>query len=135
MIMDPHQDVWSRYSGGSGAPYWTFIAAGMDPKRFSVTEAALVHNTFPNPTEFPKMIWSTNYDRLAVATMFILFFAGKHFAPKAIINGQNIQDVCSLRENQENMLTLNSSCSRISCVRWPMSPGVYMKQETSRVIL
>lgn len=93
VIMDPHQDVWSRFSGGSGAPYWTFLAAGMNPKHFKNTQAALVHNTYDKPEDFPRMIWSTNYDRLAAATMFILFFAGHCFAPKAILNGQNIQDV------------------------------------------
>lgn len=99
VLMDPHQDVWSRYSGGSGAPFWTYIAAGMDPSKFRVTESAVVHNTAPNPEDFPKMIWSTNYDRMATATMFILFFAGRHFAHKAIINGKNIQDVCFLMHN------------------------------------
>lgn len=93
VIMDPHQDVWSRFSGGSGAPYWTYIAAGMNPKHFKETEAAIVHNTADDPTAFPRMIWSTNYDRLAAATMFIMFFAGRHYTPKAILDGQNIQDV------------------------------------------
>ena len=90
--MDPHQDVWSRFSGGSGAPMWTLYAAGLNPRTFAATEAAIVHNTYPDPAKFPKMIWSTNYTRLAAQVMFTLFFAGKDFAPKAIINGKNIQD-------------------------------------------
>ncbi|ORY84505.1 glycoside hydrolase superfamily [Protomyces lactucae-debilis] len=92
VLMDPHQDVWSRFSGGSGAPLWTLIAAGMNPLNFEVTEAALVHNTSKVPEAFPKMIWATNYQRLAAETMFTLFFAGRHFAPNAILDDQNIQD-------------------------------------------
>ncbi|KAI1264385.1 putative glycosyl hydrolase [Xylariaceae sp. FL1019] len=92
IFMDPHQDVWSRYCGGSGAPMWTIYACGLNPQSFAATEAAIVHNTYPEPDKFPKMIWSTNYYRLAAATMFTLFFAGRDFAPKCIINGMNIQD-------------------------------------------
>ncbi|RKF64518.1 putative glycosyl hydrolase [Erysiphe neolycopersici] len=92
IFMDPHQDVWSRFSGGSGAPMWTLYACGFNPKRFAETEAALVHNIYPNPPNFPKMIWSTNYTRLACQTIFTLFFAGRDFAPKCIIDGKNIQD-------------------------------------------
>ncbi|KAH8880335.1 glycoside hydrolase [Thozetella sp. PMI_491] len=92
VFMDPHQDVWSRFSGGSGAPMWTLYACGLNPQSFAATEAAIVHNTYPEPDKFPKMIWSTNYYRLAAATMFTLFFAGKDFAPRCILDGINIQD-------------------------------------------
>ncbi|KAI1339880.1 glycoside hydrolase family 5 protein [Xylariaceae sp. FL0016] len=92
IFMDPHQDVWSRYCGGSGAPMWTVYACGLNPQSFAATEAAIVHNTYPEPEKFPKMIWSTNYYRLAAATIFTFFFAGRDFAPKCIINGMNIQD-------------------------------------------
>ncbi|KAF3918393.1 hypothetical protein ABW20_dc0103943 [Dactylellina cionopaga] len=92
VFLDPHQDVWSRFSGGSGAPMWTLYAVGLNPQSFDITEAALVHNTYPNPAEFPKMIWATNYTRMVCQVMFTVFFAGRDFAPKAIINGQNIQD-------------------------------------------
>jgi hypothetical protein len=92
VFMDPHQDVWSRFSGGSGAPMWTLYAMGLNPQTFDTTEAALVHNTYPEPAEFPKMIWSTNYQRMANQVAWTLFFAGRDFAPKAIIDGVNIQD-------------------------------------------
>lgn len=92
IFMDPHQDVWSRFTGGSGAPMWTLYAIGLDPKKLLATQAALVHNTWPSPAEFPKMIWATNYTRLACQVIFTCFFGGKDFAPKAIIDGKNIQD-------------------------------------------
>lgn len=71
---------------------WTLYAAGLNPKSFKNTEAALVQNTYDDPSQFPKMIWSTNYARLVCQTMFTLFWAGRDFAPKAIIDGMNIQD-------------------------------------------
>ncbi|KAI4276813.1 MAG: hypothetical protein L6R38_005572 [Xanthoria sp. 2 TBL-2021] len=92
VFMDPHQDVWSRFTGGSGAPMWTIYACGLNPRAFPATEAAWVHNTYPNPADYPKMIWATNYTRLACQVIFTMFFAGKAFVPKAIIDGKNIQD-------------------------------------------
>lgn len=71
---------------------WTLYAAGLDPCNFQVTQAALVQNTWPDPAKFPKMLWSSNYTRLACQTIWTLFWAGKDFAPKAIIDGVNIQD-------------------------------------------
>lgn len=71
---------------------WTLYLAGLNPQSFAATEAAIVQNTYPEPEKFPKMIWSTNYNRLAAATMFTLFFAGKEYAPKCIVDGVNIQD-------------------------------------------
>ncbi len=71
---------------------WTLYACGLNPQSFSSTEAAIVQNTYGNVDDFPKMIWSTNYYRLAAATMFTLFFGGRDFAPKCIIDGMNIQD-------------------------------------------
>jgi len=71
---------------------WTLYACGLDPTCFDVTEAALVQNVYPEPENYPKMIWATNYTRLVCQVIFTLFFAGKEFAPKAIIDGINIQD-------------------------------------------
>jgi hypothetical protein len=37
------------------------------------------------------MIWPTNYDKLAAATMFTLFFGGDDFAPHVLIEGEPAQ--------------------------------------------
>ncbi|EGV63981.1 hypothetical protein PSN45_003937 [Yamadazyma tenuis] len=96
VFIDVHQDVWSRFSGGSGAPMWTLYAAGLQPKRFSQTEAAILHNEprfhpDDDTDTFPKMIWPTNYRRLASLVMFTMFFSGKNYFPQFKINGQNVQ--------------------------------------------
>ncbi|KAF3988494.1 hypothetical protein FT663_03952 [Candidozyma haemuli var. vulneris] len=96
VFMECHQDVWSRYSGGSGAPLWTFYAAGLNPANFHATEAAILQNhpRFDRAHDqecYPKMLWTTNYKRLASLTMFTLFFAGQTYFPHLKINGVNIQ--------------------------------------------
>jgi hypothetical protein len=90
LFIDPHQDVWSRLSGGDGAPGWTFEAIGMDPTRFAQTGAAVVHQVHGDP--FPRMIWPTNNTKLAAATMFTLFFGGNDFAPQTRVDGVPVQD-------------------------------------------
>lgn len=90
IFIDPHQDVWSRFTGGDGAPGWTLELAGFDIKKINPSGAAIVHNVHGDP--YPRMIWSTNYQKLAAATMFTLFFGGKDFAPNFHIAGVQIQD-------------------------------------------
>lgn len=90
VVIDFHQDVWSRFSGGDGAPGWTLEVAGLEMRHFAATGAAIVHATHGDP--FPRMIWPTNATKLAAATMFTLFFGGRLFAPQCIVEGENIQD-------------------------------------------
>ncbi|KAJ1551651.1 hypothetical protein HK096_005817 [Nowakowskiella sp. JEL0078] len=91
-FIDPHQDMWSRLSGGSGAPGWTFDVAGLEPENFYKTGAAIVHSQYPDPANYPRMVWNTNVNKLAAATMYILFFGGNTFAPKLEYEGQPIQN-------------------------------------------
>ncbi|GES78881.1 glycoside hydrolase family 5 protein [Rhizophagus clarus] len=64
-FIDPHQDCWSRFSGGSGAPGWTFEVAGLDITKFKTTGAA---------------------------TMFTLFWGGDVFAPNTTYEGVNVKE-------------------------------------------
>jgi hypothetical protein len=90
LFIDPHQDVWSRFSGGDGAPGWTFEAVGLDITKFDEAGAAITHQIHGDP--FPRMIWPTNVQKLAAATMFTLFFGGNDFAPETRVDGESAQD-------------------------------------------
>ncbi|MGB7338842.1 MAG: cellulase family glycosylhydrolase [Phototrophicaceae bacterium] len=90
VFVDFHQDVWSRFSGGDGAPAWTFEKVGMEIQNFEVTKAALLHQF--EGDDYMPMSWASNYSKLAAATMFTLFYAGNDFAPNLQIDGQSAQD-------------------------------------------
>jgi len=101
VFIDPHQDVWSRWTGGDGAPAWTLEKLGMDLDKIDATGAAITrqryaefHKTAKHPegAPFPRMMWPSNYDRYAAATMFSLFFGGKTYAPDLMVDGKNVQD-------------------------------------------
>lgn len=90
IIIDPHQDVWSRFSGGDGAPGWTLEAIGINIGNIHTTGAAFLHQFHEGL--LPRMIWITNATKLVAATMFTLFFGGNSFAPKTKIDGEPIQE-------------------------------------------
>lgn len=90
ILIDPHQDVWSRFTGGSGAPGWTLEALGFDLTKLLETGAAMLHDW--KGRRPPLLIWATNYARLAPATMFTLFWAGNDFAPATKIHGVPAQE-------------------------------------------
>lgn len=90
LFIDPHQDVWSRFTGGDGAPGWTLEAVGLELTRLAATGAALIHALHGDP--FPWLIWPTNDGKLAAATMFTLFFGGHDFAPQMRIDGEPVQE-------------------------------------------
>jgi len=80
LFIDPHQDVWSRWTGGDGAPAWTLEAAGFEPSALHASGAAILHQEMGSEYP-PRMPWFSNYDRLACATMWTLFFGGDELAP------------------------------------------------------
>ena len=90
VLIDFHQDVWSRWSGGDGAPHWTFAAAGLDVDKFATTGAAVLHDV-EGEAMLPVQ-WPTNHSKLATATMFTLFFAGNAFAPDLRVADEAVQD-------------------------------------------
>lgn len=90
VFIDPHQDTWSRFSGGDGAPGWTLEAVGFDLTKVHAAGAAVLHQEHGDP--FPRMIWPTNASKLACGTMFTLFFAGNDFAPQLKVDGVPIQE-------------------------------------------
>ena len=85
VMIDPHQDAWSRWTGGDGAPGWTLEAFGIDLTKLHRTGAAITQQE--SADDYPRMIWPTNYNKYGAATMFTLFFAGDDLAPKTQIDG------------------------------------------------
>lgn len=103
-----HQDVWSRFSGGSGAPGWTFEAVGLNIEAFTETGAAYVHGQdelrraqAPVNEKEPSgpFVWPSGYQKLAASTMATVFWAGDALAPKlrcrrrALDGGDAIEEV------------------------------------------
>ena len=92
VLIDPHQDVWSRFTGGDGAPIWTLDVAGFKTDDFSLhdTGCALLHQCQSHDEaeyDTPRMLWPTNYFKLVTATMFTLFFAGDEYAKGQTVDG------------------------------------------------
>ncbi len=98
VFVDFHQDVWSRMTGGDGAPGWTFEAVGLDFTKFHEAGAAHVMQykydfaRGGRQDRYGTMTWSQNYRYPANAFMWTLFFAGKTFCPDFMIDGRNVQD-------------------------------------------
>lgn len=110
--IDPHQDVWCRHTGGSGAPTWTLELVGLDIYNLKATGAAHAHNVSDTisltsshrlqpahsrarrrlspslsqlhlePHDPPPKVWPSGYTKLAAATMATVFWAGDTFARK-----------------------------------------------------
>jgi Glycoside hydrolase family 5 C-terminal domain/Cellulase (glycosyl hydrolase family 5) len=97
VFVDFHQDVWSRMSGGDGAPGWTFEVAGLDFTRFHAAGSAhvMAYNYDASiggrQASYPQMSWGSNYRHPANGIMWTLFFAGADFAPGLSVAALNIQ--------------------------------------------
>jgi hypothetical protein len=99
VLVDFHQDVWSRMSGGDGAPGWTFEAVGLDFTQFGRSGAAhVMQYAFDyasgqaHQAAYPKMSWGMNYRLPANAIMWTLFWGGRWITPDFRIQGVNAQD-------------------------------------------
>lgn len=89
-----HQDVWSRYSGGSGAPAWTLELAGFDLEALEQTGAAFLGGIRqPGEMVGERGAWPAGYQKLAASTMNTLFWAGETFAPKLLIERKDGEKV------------------------------------------
>jgi len=100
IFIDFHQDVWSRMTGGDGAPGWLFEKVGMDFTRFPAAgQAYLMQHDydFSDPRKrqqdnYPTMAWPRNFNLAPNKIMWTLFFAGNDFAPDFLIDGVKAQD-------------------------------------------
>lgn len=98
VFIDFHQDVWSRMTGGDGAPAWLFDAVGLDFTKFHQAGAAhVMQHKYDyarggrQEDRYPMMTWANNYRMPANAIMWTLFFAGDLFVPKFKIDGKTAQ--------------------------------------------
>lgn len=90
VFVDFHQDVWSRWTGGDGAPAWTLELVGFNISSLHESHAAFLHQEHKG--KLPQMAWPTNYGRLGAGTMFTIFFAGNEYTPNLNIENENIQN-------------------------------------------
>ena len=92
IYIDPHQDCWSRFTGGSGHPSWTMEMVGMDVRKLVTCGAAVLHQTWPgDKSRYTRMLWPTNAFKYAAGTMFSLFWGGDKYAPGFTIRGEPAQ--------------------------------------------
>ncbi|MFZ4773144.1 MAG: cellulase family glycosylhydrolase [Chlamydiia bacterium] len=93
VVIDMHQDLFSRHLYGSGAPKWAVEAVGLDLAKLVAADALIDPESLiaSNP-EYLHLIWFFNYNRIACQTLFTLFFGGNTFAPSATYEGKPIQD-------------------------------------------
>ncbi|ATQ42414.1 glycoside hydrolase family 5 protein [Caulobacter mirabilis] len=100
LFVDFHQDVWSRMSGGDGAPGWIFEAVGLDMTKFHAADAVhVMQHKYDYGREerrqedrYPMMSWASNYRLPVNGIMWTAFFAGSLLTPDWKVGGKNVQD-------------------------------------------
>jgi hypothetical protein len=95
VMIDPHQDVWSRMTGGDGAPGWVFEKFGMDLAQFHASDCSWTMQQIFDPAKpdnYPPQYWTQNKFRYPCASMFTLFFGGNEYAPNCNIDGIPAQE-------------------------------------------
>ncbi len=100
IFIDFHQDVWSRMSGGSGAPGWVFEKLGLDFRKFDDAGAAHVMQhrydyasaVARQEDRYPMMSWALNYLMPVNGIVWTAFFAGATLTPQWQVDGRNVQD-------------------------------------------
>lgn len=102
LLIDAHQDIWSRVTGGSGAPGWTVEMAGYDLRSLDDAAAAYLFplrhqkgaNWSPQDGDgLEEGVWPSGYQKSSAATLSTLFWGGSLFAPSFTIDGRNIQHI------------------------------------------
>lgn len=86
VVIDMHQDFYSRATGGDGAPYWTAGKLGLQPDRTDEPGA---------PQEQPARgpgYWPPSAAWFSADTMSTLFWAGDDFAPGLKVDGVPVQE-------------------------------------------
>lgn len=99
VFIDFHQDVWSRMSGGDGAPGWVFEAVGLDLAAFDAAGAVHVMQQrydyasahARQEDRYPMMSWPRNYQMPVNGIMWTAFFAGETLTPEWRVEGVNVQ--------------------------------------------
>ncbi|MCB9758361.1 MAG: cellulase family glycosylhydrolase [Alphaproteobacteria bacterium] len=94
LFVDLHQDVFSRFTGGDGAPAWALEALGFDLGAVDACGAAWTMQRRFDPEDpqarqpgYPAMCWTWNYGLAANGVAWSLFFAGDRLAPGFQVEG------------------------------------------------
>ena len=85
-FVDFHQDLYSRASGGDGAPFWTLTELGLQPDRTHEPGAPGA------PLAGRRGYLPVTAGTFSADTLETLFWAGNDFAPSLEVDGIPVQD-------------------------------------------